>query len=202
VGSLLVVDRRKLALDLFNFYNFKDKIVLYVGAGGHQILCPEMSPAKVVAIDSDSKSLQGFRNEANSKWSGIPIQFVPTRFEAIDLPGDVVYFEFCLHLMNNPGVALEHAHSLALEIVVMDHLLESEWTFYSGEEPKVLLSTRAIESFGIKRRELKNTVQRFDDYPQLLTRLSEQGEKSTRRILSLREAKDIKIKMDYALYLL
>ncbi len=81
----MVVDRSKLVTNLERFYNFANKTVLYVGAGGHQILRPETRPKKIFAIDSDPNSLERFRNDAETKWEGIPVEFVPKRFETVEI---------------------------------------------------------------------------------------------------------------------
>jgi hypothetical protein len=198
----MVVNRSELTANLTRFYDFEGKEALYVGAGGGQLLGPATGVRKLVAIDSDAESLKGFRKEAKTKWAGIPIQFVPRRFESVKVRADVVYFEFCLHEMVRPIKALGHARSLAPEIVVMDHLPQSEWIFYGAEESQVLRSTRAVESFGVRRRERLRTEQRFNDYEELAARLAGVGKKSLQRSLALKGAKDIRIQMDYGLFLL
>lgn len=198
----MVVDRSKLTANLTEFYDFQGKSVLYVGAGGGQLLDPTSGVKEVVAIDIDAKSLKGFRSEAKTRWAGIPIRFVPKSFEKVSERGDVVYFEFCLHEMPNPREALEHAHSLAPDIVVMDHLPKSEWIFYGAEENHVLRSTKAAESFEVRRRKKFRAEQWFKDYEQLAARMAGQGELSGRRVLTLKGAKDIRIPMDCALFLL
>ncbi|MGP8125627.1 MAG: class I SAM-dependent methyltransferase [Nitrososphaerales archaeon] len=198
----MVVNRNKLTANLTKFYDFKGRSVLYVGAGRGQLLGPASGVRKVVAVDSDAESLEGFRSEAKTKWAGIPIKFVPHNFETVNLKGDVVYFEFCLHEMPDPLKALDHANSLAPDIVVIDHLPKSKWIFYAAEETQVLRSTKAAESFGIRRRERLAVQQKFKDYEELQARMSEQGEVSRRRVLALKGAKDVRIWMDYGLYLL
>jgi 2-polyprenyl-3-methyl-5-hydroxy-6-metoxy-1,4-benzoquinol methylase len=198
----LVVDRSKLTANLIRFYDFNGKRVLYVGSGGGQLLGPDSGVREVVAIDSNGEALEGFRKVAKTKWAGIPIQFVPRKFETVDMKGDVIYFEFCLHQMADPLKALEHARSLAPDIVVMDHLPNSEWMFYAAEENLALQSTKAAEAFGIRNRETLLAEQRFKDYEEIATRLSGQGELSKKRLLSLKGAKDIRLRMDYSLYLL
>jgi SAM-dependent methyltransferase len=198
----LVVDRSKLSADLADFYEFKGKAVIYVGAGGGQLLGPETGVKRVVAIDSNPESLNAFRSEANSTWAGIPIRFVPRDFETVNLHGDVVYFEFCLHHMEDPRRALEHARALAQDIVVMDHLPGSKWIYYGAEEDRVLHSFKAAEAFGTRRVEKFTIDQRFKDYEELAARLAGEGEVPLRRASELRGKKDIRIRMDYGLILL
>jgi hypothetical protein len=198
----LVVDRSKLTMELTQFYDFRGKRVLYVGAGGGQLLGPEVGAREVVAIDSNPGSLEEFRKGAKTKWAGTSVQFLPHDFVTIDQRGDVVYFEFCLHEMADPWKALKHAHSLGPDVVVMDHLPQSKWIFYGAEETQVLRSTEAIESFGIRRRESLTTDQQFKDFEELASRMSGQGEVSHQRLLPLKDEVDIRIRMDYGLFLL
>jgi hypothetical protein len=95
------VDRDEISANLTRFYEFAGKSVLYVGAGGGQLLRPTSRVGSVVAIDRDAPSLQEFRGESRTKWAGIPVRFVPRKFETVDLRGDVVYFEFCLYQMED-----------------------------------------------------------------------------------------------------
>ena len=198
----MVVDRSELTLNLTSFYDFRGKSVLYVGAGRGQLLPPSCGVASVFAIDRDADSLQGFRSESTTKWAGIPVRFIPHKFETFEQKGDVVYFEFCMHLMDDPQATLDHARALAPDIVVMDHLPGSKWVYYwAGEEP-VLRSTRAVESSGVRRRKDYVAEQRFDDWNALASRLSGEGKESQRRVLELKGTEDIRMRMDYGLFLL
>ncbi len=198
----MVVDRNGLTANLTEFYDFRGKSVLYVGAGRGQLLPPNSGVRSVVAIDCDGKSLQVFRREAKSKWAGIPVRFVPRKFETVDARGDVVYFEFCMHLMEDPQYTLRRARSLAPDVVVMDHLPGSEWVYYWAGEDAVRRSTQTVESFGPRRSKKFTAEQRFEEWEALADRLSEEGEESRRRVLELKGAKDIRMRMDYGLFLL
>ena len=198
----MVVDRTELSSNLAKFYDFRGKSVLYVGAGRGQLLRPESGVAKVVAIDRDPDSLDGFRAATATEWAGIPVSFVPQEFETVDTRGDAVYFEFCMHYMEDPSWTLSRARSLARDIVIMDHLPESKWVYYWAGEEAVRKSTRAIETFGVKRRKELAAEQKFEDWRALATRLEGEGAESKRRVLELKGAKDIRMRMDYCLYLL
>lgn len=198
----MVVDRKELTRRLGGFYDFKGKSILYVGAGGGQLLDPSWRPTKVTAIDSNGKALDNFRNEAMTKWSGIEVDFIPRPFETVRGKADVVYFEFCLHQMDGPMKSLELARSLAEDIVVMDHLPGSEWIFYGAEEDLVERSTKAVEAFGIRKQERLSIEQKFADYEQLAKRMAEVGEESRTRVLRFEGARAISIRMDYGLFLL
>ena len=198
----MVVDRAELSANLARFYDFRGKSVLYVGAGIGQILRPGSGAASVVAIDRDPGSLKGFRRAAATEWAGIPVRFFPRDFKTVKVRGDVVYFEFCMHYMKDPGRTLRQARSLAPDIVAMDHLPRSRWVYYWAGEEVVGRSTRAIEAFGVRRREAFTAEQKFADWKALATRLKGEGKESRRRVLELKGVRDIRMPMDYCLYLL
>jgi len=183
------------------FYDFTDKIVLYVGAGGRQLLDPQTRTRKLIAIDQDAESLKELH--ARVREEGITgVDVVASRFENVTARGDVVYFEFCLHEVADPERALRQAQSLAPEIVVFDHLPGSEWVFHAAEEEKVARSDAAMERFGIRRREKFSTEQRFQDYTELLEKLRTQGELAIERAQPFTGQTRIVIPMLYGLSLL
>ena len=198
----MVVDKSELAANLRAFYDFQGKSAVCIGAGGGLLLEPASGVARVVAIDRDAEALGRFRAEARTKWAGIPVRFVPRKFESVNPKGDVVYFEFCMHMMKDPRKTLEHARSLAPDIVVIEHLPGSRWVYYWAGEEEVLRTTKALESFGIRRRKRFTAEQRFNDWKALAERLSGQGKESRRRVLELKEAREVRMPMDYGLYLL
>jgi len=198
----MVVDRDELTVNLTKFYDFRGKSLLYTGCGLGQLLPPESRVSSVAAIDRDAKALKVFRDVAKTKWAGIPIRFFPRKFETVTVKGDVAYFEFCMHMMDDPKFTLEHARSLAKDIVILDHLPGSKWVYFWAGEEDVLRSTKTIESFGVKRTMKFMTEQRFEDGKALARRLDRVGKEAKRRILELKDAKDIRMRMDYGLYLL
>ncbi len=198
----MVVDRDELTANLTKFYDFRGKTVLYVGCGLGQLLPPRSGVASVVAIDRDAKTLKAYRRVAKTDWAGILIRFVPRRFETVAIRGDVAYFEFCMHMMDDPQRTLELARSLATDIVIMDHLPGSEWVYYWAGEDEVLRSTTTIESFGVRRKRTLTAEQRFKDWKALAARLAGEGKESHRRVLELKGVRDIRMRMNYGLYLL
>jgi len=198
----MVVNRDELTANLIKFYDFRGKSLLYTGCGLGQLLPPESRVSSVAAIDRDAKALKAFRDVAKTKWAGIPIRFFPRKFETVNVKGDVAYFEFCMHMMDDPKFTLEHARSLAKDIVILDHLPGSKWVYFWAGEEDVLRSTKTIESFGVKRTMKFMTEQRFEDGKALARRLDRVGKEAKRRILELKDAKDIRMRMDYGLYLL
>ncbi len=198
----MAADYRKLTENLTSFFDFTDKVVLYVGAGGRQLLEPSIRTRKVIAIDQDVEALRPLKASVSAKSMQDSVQVVESSFEEIAIPGDVVYFDFGLHEMADPQKALTHARRLAPDIVVFDHLPDSEWIFYAVEEEKVRHSDDALERFGIRRRETFHAEQRFRDYDELLQKVSVQGPVAVQRAARFAGVRNIVIPMSYHLALL
>lgn len=174
-GARVAADYPLLTRKLHDFYNFADKTVLLVGAGGAMLLDPAIPMKKLIAVDRDLSALREFERRTAKHGKKGSVEVVHGRFEEITAHCDVVYFEFCLHEMADPFGALKHARTLAPDAVVFDHSPVSEWIFYAAEEEAVRRSAQAMKNFGIRRRSFFRTVQRFADYAELLTKISAQG---------------------------
>jgi hypothetical protein len=107
-----------------------------------------------------------------------------------------------VHAQDGPPWALTHAKNLARDIVVFDHSPDSEWIFYGAEEDKVRRSAQAMERFGLRGRERFHTEQRFEDYAELLAKVSAQGLIAIQRTQRFAGATNIVIPMRYELNLL
>ena len=198
----MAVDYAKLTENLGRFYDFTDKVVLFVGAGGKQLLDSSIRTRKLIAIDQDVESLRELKTKLAAKGMPTSVDIVGSSFEDVTLCGDVVYFEFCLHEMADPQKVLSQARTLAPDIVVLDHLPGSDWVFYAAEEDEVRRSAEAIERFGVLRRETFCTEQRFRDPAELLAKVSGQGAVATQRAQCFAGAANIIIPMGYELALL
>jgi hypothetical protein len=168
--SHLTADYGQLSENLRRFYDFTDKVVLFVGAGGRQLFDPSIRTRKLIAIDRDVESLRELKSNIALKGMRDSVEVVDSNFEEVTLCGDVVYFEFCLHEMEDPKKALFHARTLAQDIIVFDHLPGSDWVFHAAEEDKVRRSAEVMERFGVRRRETFCTEQRFRDHAELLVK--------------------------------
>lgn len=197
----MAVDLAKLTADLDRFYDFSGKTVLYVGAGGGQLLGPSAQPRKLIAIDRDAEALRKFEARLASQGKD-RASVIAGSFEEVTMSGDVVYFEFCLHEMADPYRALVHARSLAPDIVVFDHAPGSEWMFHAAEEDEVGRAAEAVERFGVRRRERFQIKQRFRTYAELLDKLRAQGPVARERAQRFAGAANIVIPMKYELALL
>jgi hypothetical protein len=198
----LATDYGQLTENLLRFYDFTNKVVLFVGAAGRQLLDPFAETKKVIAIDQHVEGLRELAAKVATRGLQEFVEVVGSKFEDVALSGDVVYFEFCLHEMADPQNALTHAKNLARDVVVFDHSPGSEWIFYGAEEDNVCRSAQAMERFGLRRCERFHTEQRFEDFAELFAKVSPQGPTAIQRIQRFVGATNIVIPMDYELNLL
>jgi hypothetical protein len=198
----MAADYDQMASNLEDFYPFKDKVVLFVGAGTKQLLDIGRIPKRTISIDQSAEAIQQLRQHVETQRLESVVEIVHSDFSDVVTHGDVVYFEFCLHEMPDPDIALAHAKSLAPDIVVYDHAPGSEWAYLGAEEDKVVRSTQAMERFGIRRREFFITNQIFKDYAELLAKVSPQGPLAVERAARFADVSGIAIPMDYGLTLL
>jgi hypothetical protein len=198
----LATDYAQLTENLLGFYDFTNKVVLFVGAAGRQLLDPSAGTKKLIAIDQDVEGLRELAVRVAARGIQESVEVVGSKFEDVALSGDVVYFEFCFHEMADPQNALTQAKNLARDVVVFDHSPGSEWIFYGAEEDNVRRSAQAMEYFGLRRRERFHTEQRFEDYAELFAKVSPQGPTAIQRIQRFAGATNIVIPMDYELNLL
>jgi len=201
-GIRVAVDYHQLRQNLQRFYDFANKTVLFVGAGGKQLLDPSVPAKKLIAIDRNIDSLAELKTNVSARGLNGSVEVIASNIEDIRISGDVVYFEFCLHEIADPDRALAHARSLAADIVVFDHLPDSEWSFYAAEDEMVRRGTLAMERLGFRRRETYSALQRFKDHAELQAKLAGQGTLAITRAEHFRGVTDIAIPMDYQLALL
>ena len=200
--SKLATDYAQLTANLLRFYDFKDKVVLFVGAAGRQLLDISAGTRKLIAIDQDVEGLRELTAKVAATGLQDSVEVIGSSFEDVALSGDVVYFEFCFHEMADPYNAVAHAKNLARDVVVFDHSPGSQWIFYGAEEDHVRRSAQAMERFGLRRHQSFHTDQRFANYAELFAKVSPQGPTAIRRIRRFVGATNIVIPMDYELNLL
>lgn len=187
---------------LQRFYDFAGKAVLLVGAGSGRLLSPAVKTNRIIAVDRDAGALARLKTSLHAKGMRARVETVCARFEDLTAPADVVYFEFCLHEMADPEVALSRARTLAPDIVVYDHSAGSEWSFHAAEDEKICRSSAAVERFGIRRRDRVPFEQRFKTHAELLAKLTPQGPAALRRAQPFAGASNIVIPMPCDLLLL
>ncbi len=198
----MAADYKQMERNFRHFYDFSGKTVVGVGAGGGPFTDLVCEAKKLIVIDKDSAAIRQW--EARIAAGGLKdrVQVVHADFCATSPRGDVVYFEFCLHEMDDPRQTLRHALTLAPEVLVFDHLPDSEWAFQGAEEDKVRRSTDALAGFNCIRHQAFRSEQRFENYQQLLDKVSCQGALALQRAERYRGAGEIAIPMTYGLSLL
>jgi SAM-dependent methyltransferase len=198
----MATDYARLREELREFYDFRDRTVLFVGAGGGQLLDWASLPRRCVAVDRDEAALEGLKSTVAARGLEGRMEVLAQPFEEVALRSDVVYFEFCLHEMEDPEAALRHAKRLAPDVVVFDHAEGSPWCRLGDEDLKVARSSEAIRRAGPRRRELRRAEQRFRDHADLLARIGPQGARAVARAEAWRGRTDIVVPMDYELALI
>src|SRR5512146_3031431 len=191
-----------MSKDLCRFYDFTDKVVLYVGAAGRQLLDTAIRTRKLIAIDKNAEDLRQLETKLVESGGQESFEVIAGSFEDVSAHGDAVYLEFCLHEMEDPESALIHAKSLAPDVVVYDHSANSEWIYYGAEETKVKRSSEVMQRFGIRRRETFQAEQRFADQAELLAKVGGQGSLAIQRVERFALVRNIVIPMSYELVLL
>jgi Methyltransferase domain len=177
----MATDFNQLRRSLRDFYDFTGKVILLVGAGTGQLLDPSIRPKQLIAIDPDLDALTAFEARVAANGMQDFVDVVHGRFEEVVLSGDVVYFEFCLHEIEDPSEALKHARTLAPDILIFDHAADSPWSYYAAEDDKVRRSDAAIRHLGPRRRRQFAAEQHFANLPELLAKLASQGETAIAR---------------------
>ena len=198
----MATDIDSIVANLTSFYDFRNKIVVHVGAGGGQFLGYASSCRKVIAVDNDLEALERLEQRINELSLQATVSAVACDFYDLELPGDVVLFEFCLHEMREPRAAIDLARAMADDVVVIDHLPESRWSWYANEEKAVAETWKAVANAKTKRLQSYEALQKFDDYLELQAKFSSLGEESVRRTGALKDQKAIEIPMPYGIGLL
>jgi hypothetical protein len=198
----MAADYKQMEQNFREFYDFSGKTVVGVGAGGGPFTDLVCESRKLIVIDKDPAAIRQW--EARVAAGGLKdrVEIVQADFCATSPRGDVVYFEFCLHEMDDPTETLRHALTLAPEVLVFDHLPDSEWAFQGAEEDKVRRSTDALADFHCLRQQAFRSEQRFETYQQLLDKVSPQGALAVQRAERYRGVAEIAIPMTYGLSLL
>ncbi len=198
----MAVDTGIIVANLLSFYDFKDKTIISVGAGGGQFIEYARSAKMVYAVDNDSEALKKLsvclvKQDLIHKFTLIHSEFEDVRLEA-----DVVLFEFCLHEMKSTEIAVKHAFTITSDVLVSDHWPGSEWAYIVDEKEKVTNSWDALKCHDFRKIQHYTTIQRFIDYAALYEKVKGQGETSIRRIEKFKNQHNIEIPMSYGFALI
>lgn len=196
----MAADVRFILRSLTRFYDFADRSVIHVGAGGDGALIPAEA-ASVLAVDVDHEAVAQLREAlARRQWRVIP---AVVEADVLDLEAraDVVLFEFCLHETAEPDRVLRHAHRLAPEICIIDHAPGSPWAWHVLESEKAARSWAAAERAGIAREQTLATPQRFASHAELVAKVAVMGPEAIARADAFAGRTDFSIEMRFRLAL-
>ncbi|HTT66888.1 MAG TPA: methyltransferase domain-containing protein [Gemmatimonadales bacterium] len=198
----MATDVRALMENIASRYDFRDKSVIHVGAGGGRLAGYARDARSVLAVDSDAEAVR--RLGVALREQGLVSRFIVFKGElaSVRARADVVFFEFCLHETAEPGAALQHARTLAPETLVVDHAPGSRWSWYRGEEAGVERAWQAVGRLAVARDETLMGAEQFHDYDELLAAVGARGEPTLGRIAELRGRQGIAIQMPYRIALL
>jgi predicted RNA methylase len=194
--------RKLMIRNLLSFYDFNGKTVVAVGAGGGLLAEYGRAMEKVIAVDHDPAALKQLHENLLRMGLADKFTLVQSDFFRFDIRADVLLFEFCLHEISDPAAAIAKARTLAPDVVVFDHALDSAWAYCVAEEDKVRLVWRILDELPLRQRRQYETVHKFSDFSELLEKVKSQGETAIQRIEKWRGQKNIVIPMTYGLALL
>ncbi|MCI0415410.1 class I SAM-dependent methyltransferase [bacterium] len=198
----MATDLKKIIRDLTSFYDFKDKIVVAVGAGGGQLADYGRATRQVIAVDRDEAELERLLTVARDQGLADKFTLVPGDFLTLQPTGDLVLFEFSLHEMPDPERALAHAATLAPDVLVIDHASGSPWSWYACEERSVITAWTAVAGTVVRRQFDAEGFQHFRNYAELEAKIAHRGPRSLERISHYRGNIAITIPMPYRLTLI
>ncbi len=198
----MAADIKAIIANLLSFYNFYNKIIISVGAGGGQFIEYARFAQKVYAVDNDIDALVRLNDNLIKTCLADKFTLIHNEFEQVNLVGDVVLFEFCLHEMEDAEASINQALTMAPVVVICDHSPNSEWAFCVGEEQKVANSWNAVEKFNLKRHQEYDSFQRFADYGELYQKVKGQGDEVIKRISKFANQTCFEIPMSYGFVLI
>lgn len=195
----MATDVQKIIDNLLSAYDFSGRIIIAVGGGGGQFIEYGRRARQILALDNDAEAIR--KLQENLKKAGLEDRFTPIQgdfFEA-KLRGDGLLFEFCLHEMPDPKAAVQHAQTMAADILIMDHWPGSEWLYYTTENQKVARSWASLESFPLRKKQKYDAVHFFHDYDELYQKVKVMGDLSLARIEKFKSQKNISIPISYGI---
>jgi hypothetical protein len=198
----MATDVVQIARNLCEFYDFTNKLVITVGARGGRILEYARHARFVIAVDKDEGAIDRLADRVRE--DGLAHRFFMTvgDLRSVYYRCDVVLFEFSLHEIPDSRAALEHARTLAPEIVIIDHAPGSPWSWLASEEQGVAACWAAVGETMVRRDRNVDAVQCFGDFRELQVRMRHQGPISQARIHEFVSVSPIAIPMPYRLALL
>lgn len=198
----MAADILAILKNVLEFADFTDKTVIAVGAGGGQFAEYGKKARQIIAVDFSPEALEVLRKQVSVLGLTDRYEYHAGDFNTFSLRGDMVFFEFCLHEMADPALALAKAKNMAPQVVIFDHSPDSPWAYIVAEETKVKNAWQAIQAQKPGRVQHYHSLQSFATFAELETKVMPQGEVSLQRIEPYRGQKNFTIPMSYGLALL
>jgi hypothetical protein len=196
-------DLRLIAPSLGEFYNFSRKSVIAVGVKNAAELIECARYARfVIAVDCDEGAIDRLRQRVCEEGLGARFFMFVGAITAVPFNADVVVFEFSLHELADPRAALLHARRLAPEMVILEHVPGSRWSWFAGEDRGVAAAWAAVSPQAIRRVRTCEAVQHFGDFIDVKVCFRNAGATSQARIVELRNVAPIVIPMPFRLALI
>ncbi len=193
----MATDIQAVLKNLSSCYQFEDKSVIHVGAGGGQFLGYAAEARSVIAIDPEISAVERLRTALAVTPFRDRFTVVQGEFGTHLGKADVVFFEFCLHEIPEPRMALRDAKTVAPDVVVIDHDPESRWAWYTAETDKARSSWAAVQEYPVRLDRRFTGAQRFANVSELLQKVSGLGEPALGRAKQLSDQAPIEIEMKY-----
>lgn len=198
----MAADLARILADVESCFDFTGCSVLHVGAGGGQFVGYASKARRVVGVDPDPSAVERLRAALRAR--GLEGRFAVLQGGVLEAsePADVAFFEFCLHEIEEPLVALRHARSLAPRVLVADHAPGSAWAELMDEGGKVRRGWAAVETFPRVVDRTFPGEQRFSDHAELVAKIAPLGEQVVARARCHAGRRDFTIPMPYRVALL
>jgi hypothetical protein len=187
--------------NLKSFYDFSGKKVIHVVAGGGQLIGYADLAGSVFCVDNEREAVEQLKRVLAETSFKHKFTISHGDFLSVTNKADVVFFELCLHEMDRPREALEHASLLAPEILVLDHTPESGWAWHICEEEKARRSWKAVSFLAGVTRKTFWAQQHFNNHQELLERVKVMGEAAVMRASRYKGKTNIEIEMIYTIAL-
>jgi hypothetical protein len=198
----MVLETQHILKNLMEFYDFRNKVIISVGSDGMQLVGYGRTAKYVIAINSIPDASESLNDIVRYNNLEDKYKIVTGNFPDMNVKGDVILFEFSLHKMNNPSEILEKSLSRAIDVIVLDHWIDSEWVYYTGGEVKVFEEWKAIRSLSPVKSKSFSCLHLFPKYEDLENKLMHYGTIGQERIHSFKNKTNITIVMHYNIALL
>ncbi len=173
----MATDIKKIQETLLGFFDFRNKTVISVDAGGGQFIEYGRLAKRVIAIDNDKEAI--IQLETNIQKLGLSEKcaLVNSDFFLTNMNADVVLFEFSLHEMDTEK-AIGHALTMAPEVLVAAHWPDSKWAFLVDETEKLFHSWETLKELKLTKVQQYDAQQYFENYDELFQKVKTQGKNS------------------------